>query len=57
MYREAVIHGYENEIDERQHREDGDEYAVIDDRRVAIEGIINDVSGNRENEECPKELQ
>ena len=56
MEGEAVVHGYKDEVDEREHGEDGDEDAVVDDGWVAVEGIVDDVSCEREDEERPEEL-
>ena len=44
MKSEAVVHGYKDEVDERQHGEDGDKDAVVDDGRVSVKSIVDDVS-------------
>lgn len=53
---ESVHDGSSDQVDERQHGEDGDEHDVVDDGRVAGEGIVDDVSSQREDEEGHEEL-
>lgn len=54
---EAVLDGCRDQVEERQHGEDGDEHGVVDDAGVAGKGIGDHVADKRHDEEGPEELQ
>lgn len=50
---EGLVEGGREQIDEREHGEDGEEHAVVDDRWVAGECVMDHVAGQGHDEERP----
>ena len=46
-----------NEVEERQHRKDGEKHIVVDDGRVTGEAGRDHVANKRHDEQRPEELQ
>lgn len=53
---EAFHDGGANQVEERQHGENGDEHDIVDDRRVAGDGIGDDIADQRHDQEGHQEL-
>lgn len=53
---ERLLEGRGNEVEQRQHGEDGDKHVVVDNRWVAGVGGRNHVTDERHDEESPDEL-
>ena len=51
---EAILEGGRDEVEEREHGEDGDEHVVVDDRRAALD--CDHVADEGHAEEDPEKL-
>lgn len=56
MSREPVVEGSGKQVDEREHGEDGDEHAVVDDGGVTGCSVLDCVADQSHDEESPEEL-
>ena len=53
---EGVHEGGRDEVEEREHSEDGANHGVVDNGRVARFCVVDHVTDERHNEEGPEEL-
>ena len=54
---QAVLEVDQNEVEQRQHRQDCDKHAVVDDGRISAKGIVNHVANEGHDQERPEELE
>ena len=54
---QAVLEVDQDEVEQTQHRQDCDKHAVVDDGRVAAEGIVDHVANEGHDQERPEELE
>lgn len=57
MSHEAIVPCCRNEVEERQHAEDGNEDVVIDGRRVARDGLRDHGTDESHDDESEEELR
>ena len=53
---EIVLDRCGNQVEEREHRDDGDKHVIVHNGGVAVERIMDHITNERHNEESPEEL-